>query len=117
MTGFFAAGGFGMYPISGFGFLLVVSSALYAMRPETRYQRLAVVLGVTTFMLGLLGTALGIILSARYIYELAPARQFGVFALGIEESLHNIVLSLVLVVLASVIFAIGAARAARAPAA
>ncbi len=100
MKDFYVAGGFGMIPISVFGFLLVAATVLYALRPQARYQRLAVALGVTTFMMGLLGTALGIGLSARYIHQVPLFRQLGVLALGVEESLHNIVLSLILVVLA-----------------
>ncbi len=114
MKDFFAAGGFGMYPIAVFGFLLVAVCVLYVLRPQARYQRLAITLGITTFMTGLLGTSLGVILSARYIYHVELARQLGVFALGIEESLHNIVLALILVVLASVIFAVGALRSGNA---
>ena len=108
MTDFYVAGGFGMLPISAFGFLLVAVSVLYALRPEARYQRLAVTLGITTFMAGLLGTALGVGLSARYIHQVAPEKQLGILAMGVEESLHNIVLALILVLLASLIFAVGA---------
>jgi hypothetical protein len=117
MKDFFAAGGFGMYPISVFGFLMVAVCVLYVLRPRARYQRLAITLGITTFMLGLLGTALGVGLSARYIFQVDPGRQLGVLALGVEESLHNIVLSLILVVLASLIFAVGALRSGKASAA
>lgn len=116
MKDFFVAGGFVMYPISIFGFLLVAACVLYVLRPEARYQRLAVTLGITTVMLGWLGTSLGVILSARYIQDVQRPKQLAILALGIEESLHNIVLSLILVVVASLIFAVGALRSGKAPA-
>jgi hypothetical protein len=75
-----------------------------------------VVLGITTFTTGLLATAFGVCLSARYIHQVAGERQLGVLAMGIDESLHNVVLALLLVVLASVIFAVGAFREGRAAA-
>jgi len=107
MLDFFLAGGYGMYAVSAFGFALVGASVLYALRPGPRFQRLVLVLGIATFMTGLLGTASGISLSAHYIHQVAAEKQLGIFAMGIDESLHNVVLALILVVLASTIFAVG----------
>jgi ABC-type proline/glycine betaine transport system permease subunit len=117
MKDFFLAGGYGMYAISLFGFVLVAASVLYALRPGPRYQRLTVVLGITTFMTGLLSTSAGIGLSARYIHQVAPERQLGILALGVDESLHNIMLALIFVVLASLVVAVGAFREGKAAAA
>ena len=116
MRNFFLAGGYGMYLVTAFGFLLVAASVLYALRPGARYQRLVLGLGVTTFMSGLLGTALGVCLSARYIHQVAFERQLGILSMGIDESMHNIVLALIFVVLASTIFTTGAFREGKAAA-
>jgi hypothetical protein len=110
MLDFYLAGGYGMHAVSALGFLLVAVSVLYALRPGPRRQRLVVVLGIATFMTGLLGTASGISLSAHYVHQVATEKQLGILAMGIDESLHNVVLALILVVLASLIFALGTLR-------
>jgi hypothetical protein len=110
MKDFYLAGGYAMFPVSAIGFLLVVASVLYALRPGPKYQRLSIVLGITTFTMGLLGSASGICLSTHYIHQVATEKQLGILAMGIDESLHNIVLALIFVVLASLISAVGAFR-------
>jgi hypothetical protein len=108
---FFAAGGWPMYPVSLFGFLLVAASVRFAVRPRPDHQRLAMLLGVATFLTGVLGTAIGVCLSAHYIQKVPPARQFEVFALGLDESLHNLIMALFLVIAATLVAAVGAFRA------
>lgn len=117
MADFFEAGGYGMFPITAFGFLLVAVSVLYALRPGPKYRRPLIALGVTTFTTGLLSTAFGVCLSARYIHQVATEKQLGILAMGIDESMHNIVLSLIMVVLASSIATLGAFREGKAAAA
>jgi len=114
-SNFFAAGGWGMYPTSILGFFLLASCALYAIRPEQRTARLALVLGLLTFASGLLGTATGISNSAHYIEKVAKPDQLEIFALGIEESLHVVILSLLLAVLGGLIAIGGALRQTDAP--
>jgi hypothetical protein len=109
-SSFFAAGGSPMYAVSLFGFLLVAASVRFAVRPRPDHLRLALLFGVATFMTGLLGTAIGVCLSAHYIQKVPLAQQIEIFALGIDESLHNLILSLFLVVAASLIAAAGAFR-------
>ncbi len=107
---FFSAGGFGMYPTSIIGFLLIAASVLYATRPERRIGRLALVLGLVTFASGLLGAFVGICNSAHFIPQVPHANQVEVLALGCEESLHDVVLALLLVTLGGLIACVGAAR-------
>lgn len=113
---YYAAGGWGMHPVSVFGFLLIGASVLYVLRPESKYRRLVSALGVVTFSAGLLGTATGISASAHYIEHVEAVKQFETFTLGIDESLHNVVLALVLVVISGLIMAVGAMRSQAAPA-
>ena len=109
---FFAAGGWGMYPTSLFGFLMIAASLLYARRPAPKTAQLALLLGVITFSAGVLGTAVGVCTSAYYIPQVPYEKQLQTLALGCEESLHNLVLGLMLVIVATLIAAGGALRRA-----
>lgn len=109
-TNFFENGGWGMYPVSLFGFLLLAAGILYVLRPEARFLRLVIALGVATFGAGLLGTSVGVCNSAHYLPEVPRPDQLQILALGVEESLHNLVLALILVVIASLITSAGALR-------
>jgi len=110
-SNFFAAGGFGMYPVSIFGFSLIAASVLYALRPQQRTGRLVFTLGILTFAAGLLGALTGICRSFHYIQQVDPAKQLTIMALGVEESLHDVVLALILVVLGGLFASAGTLRA------
>jgi hypothetical protein len=109
-SNFYAAGGWGMYPTSIFGFFLVAAAVLYALRPGPKAARVTVVLGLLTFASGLLGTFVGFGQSMHYIPQVAAEKQVEVLALGCEESLHVTVLALILVVIGGLIAGVGAAR-------
>lgn len=108
---FFAAGGWGMYPTSIFGFALVVAAASHALRPSERAARLSAVLAAITLAAGWLGCAVGISVSARWLEQVPKADQLQIFALGCEESLHNVILALILFIVAGVLVAAGTVRA------
>ncbi|MBI5517279.1 MAG: hypothetical protein HY909_26135 [Deltaproteobacteria bacterium] len=118
-TNFFQAGGWGMYPTTIFGFLLVVVGVLCALRPERRFLPLLASLGGLTLSSGFLGTSVGFITSFRYLDQVREVEQrFTIAALGCAESLNNLVLALLLVTLAGLLAAVAALRSAlRAPAA
>ena len=107
---FFEAGGWGMYPTLVFGFLLLAAVTLHAIRRDPRHARVAGTLALVTVAAGLLGTATGVCRTCRYIYELPQAEQLRTLAAGCEESLHNLVLALILVVLAGIIHALATLR-------
>ncbi len=107
---FFVAGGFAMVPTLVFGFLLVTAATLYALRREARMARLSLHLGFLTTATGLLGTFTGLCVTFRYVVSVDPVQQLGILALGMEESLHNIILALLLVVLAVALTAVGQLR-------
>jgi hypothetical protein len=109
-SSFFVAGGFGMYPTAVFGFLLIAACVLYTLRPDQKAARLALTLGIVTFAMGLLGAFAGMSMSARYITHVAKGDQLEILALGFEESLHNVLLALLLVVLGGVVASIGTLR-------
>jgi hypothetical protein len=110
MASYFAAGGWGMYLVVTFGFLAVAASVFYALRPERRTLRLALATGALTLASGLLGTFTGFCETFRYLAKVPVEKQFQIAALGCEESLHNAVLALVLLVLGGVVMTAGTAR-------
>lgn len=113
---FFEAGGWGMYPTSLFGFLLVAAGVLFLLRPERRFVPLVLGLGVVTLGSGLLSCSVGIVNTLHYLQHIEPARKLEVATIGFAESMHNVVLALILIVLSALIACIGAWRAARAAA-
>jgi hypothetical protein len=112
-TNFFAAGGWGMYPTSIFGFLLVASGVLLVLRPERRFVALVVSLGVVTLGSGVLSCSVGVTNTLHYISKVAPEAQFKTLALGCAESMNNVVLALLLGVITALIAAAAALRASR----
>lgn len=115
MGDFFHAGGPGMIPTLLFGFLMVASAVLYVLRPERRHAGLVVALGATTLGSGTLGFCLGLMMTFRYLGQVEPIDQLKIAGMGVEESLHNLVLALILIVLSSMLASIGAFRATRMP--
>jgi len=109
-SNFYAAGGWGMHPTTIFGFLMIASCVLYALKPQKKVMRLAITLGLLTLAAGLLGTFTGICNSAFYIQKVAKADQVEILALGVEESLHNAILSLILFVVGGLIGGVGIVR-------
>jgi len=109
-SNFFEAGGWGMYPTALFGFLLVASGVVLVLRPERRFARLVLSLFVATAGSGLLSTAVGIVKSFYYLEQVPEAKRLVIGALGCAESLHNLVLAMMLVVLTALLAAVAAAR-------
>lgn len=114
MSEFFKAGGFVMYPTLLFGFLSVAAGMVFLLRPERRYVALLVSLGVTTAVSGLLGFVLGLMSTARYQAHLPEAEKLSVAMMGLEESLHPVILALLLVVVTALLASAGSFRAMRA---
>jgi hypothetical protein len=111
---FFRDGGWGMYPTSLFGFLLVASGVLLVLKPERRFVSLVVSLGIVTFGSGVLGTTMGLINTFRFVAGVPAADQFKIVALGCAESLNVVTLSLILGILTALLGALAALRASRA---
>jgi hypothetical protein len=112
-SNFYADGGWGMYPTTVFGFLLVVSGVILLLRPERRYVPLVSCLGLITLGSGLLGTCVGIINTFHYLRSVAPADQLKIATIGCAESLNNLVLALLIIVFTCLLAAVGAVRALR----
>ena len=114
LSNFYVEGGWGMYPVTIFGLAFIAACARYAFRPERRYARLAAVLGLVTVAAGVLGTTTGFCATFLYLQKVEHAQQFEIAALGMQESLHNTTLSLVLGILGSLGAAVGVLRERRA---
>lgn len=119
MSEFFEAGGWGMYPPLVFGFLLIACSILFLIRPEPRYLASLVGLGTITGCAGLLGFCTGVMNTFRFLKEVPVEERLLVAGFGVAESLHCLVLALILLVVAGLFVSLGAARMMlfRAPAA
>jgi hypothetical protein len=109
----FEAGGWGMYPTLLAGVGLLVASVMYARRPEARYVPLMVTLGLFTFFAGSLGFCTGVITLLRYYTSHPPEQGPIVLFMGIEESLHNVALALLLITVSALSASVGALRLAR----
>jgi hypothetical protein len=116
MLEFFRDGGWGMYPTVLFGFLLVASGFLYLVRPESRYVAVVFCTALLTVGAGLLGTLTGLIATFRYLDHVPQPDQMKIAALGCAESLNDIVLALILVVIAGLPTLAGVIRSIRRPA-
>ena len=68
--------------------------------------------GVAALGAGILGAAVGVVTTFRYVQSGAPAEQLKVATLGCAESLNNLVLALMLVIPTALLALVGAARAA-----
>jgi hypothetical protein len=111
----FIEGGFGMYPTSIFGVLMIGAALLYAVRPQRRFVPLLASLGVVTLSSGLLGFSVGVVKSVQAAAAMPPGDHANLVMLGFAESAQNVVLALMLIVLSGLAAAVGAARVARAP--
>jgi len=95
-----------MYPTLVFGFALVASAVLSIPQPHRRW--LTFVFGALTFASGVLGTSMGVINTMKYFANAAPDSQLAGGAVGIAESMNNMVLSMILIIIALLISAVAA---------
>ena len=112
----FRNGGFGMYPTTVFGLLLLAATLRYAVSPAARLVPLQISLGILTMASGGLGFVTGLIKSVSAIDGVGPDQRW-IWLLGMGESLNNVALALVLVTMGSLAASVGALRLGRAAAA
>lgn len=109
MPDFILDAGFGIWPVLLLGLVTLALGVRHATDPRPERMPLIVGLGITTLLFGLLGTALGVQASARYIEDLSDAGRW-VFVVGLRESLNNLVAGLALVIPAALATTIGSHR-------
>jgi hypothetical protein len=113
---FYESGGWGMYPTTLFGFVLVLLACLYAFRPEARYLPVVVAMGFMTMAWGLMGMVTGLMHVFRYVQYVGPDDAVKVATLGCAEAVTNVVFALLLVIVAGLATLVGLVRRALRPA-
>ena len=100
-------GGWGMYPTTLFGFVLLIAAVQYLRSPSS--QRLHVIrnLNVLVGLSGVLGCVTGTIKTFTHIE--ADKTYYAI--IGVGESLVNVGLGLCMLILARIIMTLGAAKA------
>jgi hypothetical protein len=106
MQGIFHDGGWGMYPTTIMGLVLLAAAIRYAMAPNRRRFFLLRQLNMLVLLSGTLGTVTGVIRT----FTNMPSDQLYIAFIGVGESLNNLALALGLMILARIIIAFGAAR-------
>ncbi len=110
MAGFFSDGGLGMYATLAFGLLLLAVGVVHALKPRSRPSGTFVALSLVCLGSGTLGLTLALV--RTFLSAGTTGGHFAATMLGVSQSLHNLILALVFVVLSTLLFAVGALRAA-----
>jgi hypothetical protein len=104
-----------MYPTLFVGFILLIAAARFATNPARGRLAPIVGLGALTFLASCLGFVTGLIKTMSAAGDIELFRNGNVIVVGIGESMHNIGLGLVLLVLATAGVVVGLARRPVAP--
>lgn len=106
----FRLGGWGMYPTTIAGLVLIVTALRYAFAPDAARALVLRRLSILVFLTGCLGTVVGVMKTFLHATELPSAELGGVIVTGVGESLHNLALSLCMLVVGAICATVGAAR-------
>jgi hypothetical protein len=111
----FRLGGWGMYPTTIAGLVLIAAAVQCARQPDVRRFRLVRHLSVLTFLVATLGFTTGVIKTFVTASSADPHELGGLVIGGVGESLNNIGLGLVMLVIAWIAASVGAYRAGSKP--
>ena len=104
-------GGWGMYPTTIMGILLVSAAIYYALKPERRNIWIVASVALMTFLAGVLGFTVGVINTMRTATSGEIAGEPTSLALGgVGESLNNVALAFVFLILATIFVTVGVLR-------
>ncbi|HEY4176783.1 MAG TPA: hypothetical protein VGM90_08130 [Kofleriaceae bacterium] len=96
-----------MYPTTILGLVLIITAIRFAIDPSARARGVIRAMTVVVAFSGLLGFVTG---SIKTLIAAGEAGRFDLALIGLGESLHNVSLALVILVLAWIGVAIGSAR-------
>jgi len=113
---FYENGGYGMYPTTLFGFVLILVACLHLLRPEGRYLPAVVTTACLTVAWGALGTLTGLMVVFRFVQHVEAQDQLRVAVLGFAEAINNLMLGLILAILGGLVTLAGVLRKALRPA-
>jgi len=106
----FRLGGWGMYPTTIVGVVLIVMATRYAARPDQARLHAVRCLSVLTFFVSCLGFVTGVIKTFSSIDESVGPELGNFVVMGVGESLNNLGLGLTTLVMAWAAVSVGAAR-------
>ena len=105
----FRDGGWGMYPTTIAGLILIVAAIRCARCPDARHVQIVRALSFLVLLTSCLGFVVGVINSFAFATE--KPDQLGVYVVaGVGESLINVGLGLCVLVIATIIRAVGISR-------
>ena len=107
----FHHGGWGMFPTSFIGLVLVAAAVTYWLKPDRRRRAVVRNLEVMTAMSGVLGFVTGVIKTFMAVGDADPRLAI----VGTGESLNNVGLALCILILARILITLGSARDTSAP--
>ena len=105
-------GGWGMYPTTLFGLVLLCAAVMYAVRPDRRRIRIVRNLGLLTLLSGTLGFVTGAIKTCGGASSMPSHEVANVVMGGVGESLNNVGLALSMLIMPTIITTVGAVRSA-----
>ncbi len=108
-------GGWGMYPTTLVGFVLVFMAIQYARDPDRRRLGLVKSLSLLTMLTASLGFISGVIRTFTTAGDVSTADLGNVVVVGVGESLTNVGLGVGFLVITWILASIGAARATPGP--
>jgi hypothetical protein len=111
MSQFFRLGGWGVYPTTIIGLVLVAFAIQYARDPRTARMQVVRYLSVVTMLVAALGFVSGVIKALTSLPIDSPCEAWVFAAIGIGEALSNIAIGLFMLVVAWGASSLGAHRA------
>jgi hypothetical protein len=109
---FIREAGWGIYPVFLFGAFALTIALRHALRPAREFVPGIVGSSLVTLLAGVLGTVTGLQHAVEFIGRLPPDRRW-IFLIGLREALNNVVAAFTIVVLVSILAAVGSYRLAR----